>query len=113
MAYRLPRQTPITDCLHYLKDEGIIGRIEKRRNNFVERNKNYTLIKYGETLKHSQGRRIRVKNIHVDRSVKRKNSWKGKLHLHKPHLFFSYTKTTPQAGTGRCRRSKHEYATET
>ena len=107
MAFRLPRQTPITDCLQYLKDEGIIGRIEKRRNNFVERNKNYTLIKYGETLKHSQGRRIRVKNIHVDRSVKRKNSWKGKLHLHKPHLFFSYTKTTPQAGTGRCRRSKH------
>ena len=36
MAYRLTRQTPLTDCLQYLKDEGIIGRIEKRRINFVE-----------------------------------------------------------------------------
>ena len=96
MAYRLPRQTPITDCLQYLKEEGIIGRIEKRRNNFVERNKNSTLIKYGETLKHSQGRRIRVKQTHVDRSIKMKNSWKGKLHLHKPHLFFSDTTTHPE-----------------
>ena len=96
MAYRLPRQTPLTDCLQYLKEEGIIGRIEKRRNNFVERNKNSTLIKYGETLKHSQGRRIRVKNIHVDRSVKWKNSWKGNLHLHKPHLFFSDIITYPR-----------------
>ena len=96
MAYRLPRQTPLTDCLQYLKEEGIIGRIEKRRNNFVERNKDSTLIKYGETLKHSQGRRIRVKNTHVDRSVRRKNSWKGNLHLHKPHLFFSDVTTRPR-----------------
>ncbi len=95
MAYGLPRQTPITDCLHLLKDEGIIGRIEKRRSNFVERNKNSALIRYGETLKYSQGRRIRIKNNHTDRSVKQKKTWKGKLHLHKPHLFFS--DTNPEA----------------
>ena len=89
MAYGLPRQTSIIDCLHLLKDEGIIGRIEKRRSNFVDRNKNSALIRYGESLKYSQGRRIRIKNNHTDRSVKHKTTWKGKLHLHKPHLFFS------------------------
>ena len=47
----------------------MIGRIEKRGNNFVRKK---TLIRYGETLKYSQGRRIRVKNKQTDRSVKQK-----------------------------------------
>jgi len=88
-AYGLPRQTPTVDCLQYLQDGGIIQRIENRRNNFVEKNKKSMLIRYGETLKYSQGRRIRTKRKHIDRSVKQKNTWKSKLHEHKPHIFFS------------------------
>ena len=87
-AYRLDRQTPTIDCLKYLKNEGIAGRLTKRRDNFVENNKNSTIVRHAETLKHSQGRRIRTRNVLRDRSTK-KEGWKASLKLHKKHLFFS------------------------
>ena len=87
-SYKLPRTTPVSKLLPYLELEGIANRIETRRNNFVKKNSNSTIIRHGETLTFSQGRRIRVKTTHRDRSVG-KNSWKTPLHNHKPHLFFS------------------------
>ena len=87
-AYRLDKQTPTVDCLKYLKNEGISGRLTKRRDNFVENNKNSTIVRHAETLKHSQGRRIRTRNVLRDRSAK-KEGWKAALKLHKKHLFFS------------------------
>ena len=87
-CYGLNRQTPIIDLLEYLKSGGIAERLEKRRNNFVENNKDSILIKHAETLKYSEGRRIRTKTVHRDRSL-RKKGWKANLHLHKEHLFFS------------------------
>ena len=53
-ACRLDRQTPTIDCLEYLKNGGIAGRLMKRRDNFVENNKNSTIIRHIETVKHSQ-----------------------------------------------------------
>lgn len=88
MPYRLPRQTPTIDCLDYLKDGGIAERLQKRRDNFIQRNKSSPLIRHGETLKNSQGRRIRIKRIHKDRSLRHKG-WKSKLHEHRDHTFFS------------------------
>ena len=86
--YGLDRQTPTIDCLNYLQDGGIADRIERRRNNFLENNKDSILIKHSETLKYSEGRRIRVKNLHKDRSL-RKTGWKADLHRHKEHKFLS------------------------
>ena len=87
-CYGLNRQTPTIDCLEYLKNGGIADRLEKRRNNFIENNKDSILIKHAETLKYSEGRRIRTKITHRDRSL-RKKGWKSNLHLHKEHPFFS------------------------
>ena len=78
MEYRLPRQTPTIDCLDYLKDGGIAERLQKRRDNFIQKNKSSPLIRHGETLKYSQGRRIRIKRIHKDRSLRHKGC-KSKL----------------------------------
>jgi len=50
--------------------------------------KDSILIKHAETLKYSEGRRIRTKTVHRDRFT-RKKGWKANLHLHKKHLFFS------------------------
>ena len=88
MAYRLPRQTPTLDCLDYLKYEGIAERLQKKRDNFVNKNKSSPLIRHGETLKYTQGRRIRIKRIHKDRSLRHKG-WKTRLHEHREHQFFS------------------------
>jgi len=87
-CYSLDRQTPTIDLIEYLKNGGIAERLEKRRNNFIENNKDSILIKHAETLKYSEGRRIRIKTVHRDRST-RKKGWKANLHLHKEHLFFS------------------------
>ena len=87
-CYGLDRQTTTIDLIEYLKNGGIAERLEKRRNNFVENNKDSILIKHSETLKYSEGRRIRTKTVHRDRSLRRKG-WKANLHLHKEHLFFS------------------------
>ena len=87
-SYGLDRQTPTIDCLDYLQDGGIADRLEKRRHNFMENNKDSILIKHAETLKYSEGRRIRVRNTHRDRAL-RKIGWKTNLHLHKEHKFFS------------------------
>ena len=91
-CYGLDRQTPTIDCLEYIQNGGIAERIDKRRNNFIENNKDSVIIKHSETLKYSEGRRIRVKNTHRDRSL-RKTGWKTKLHLHKEHKFFSNNTT--------------------
>ena len=54
----------------------------------MENNKDSILIKHAETLKYSEGRRIRVRNTHRDRAL-RKTGWKTNLHLHREHKFFS------------------------
>ena len=87
-CFGLNRQTPTIDCLDYLQDGGISDRLFKRRDNFVENNKDSILIKHSETLKYSEGRRIRTRTTHRDRSL-RKQGWKSKLHLHREHLFLS------------------------
>ena len=87
-AYRLDRQTPTIDCTEYLQKGGIAERLMKRKENFVESNKNSILIRHGETLKYSQGRRIRTKKNHRDKSS-RKEGWKASLKIHKKHTFFS------------------------
>ena len=94
MAYRLPSQTPTIGCLDYLKDGGIADRLCKRRDNFVETNKACAIIRHSETLKHSQGRRIRIKKHHKDRSVRNKG-WKTVLHEHREHIFFSDLNNDP------------------
>jgi len=71
-----------------LQDGGIADRLEKRRHNFMENNKDSILIKHAETLIYSEWRRIRVRNTHRDRAL-RKLGWKTNLHLHKEHKFFS------------------------
>ena len=87
-CYGLNRQTPTIDCLDYLLDGGISERLFKRRNNFVENNKDSILPKHSETLKYSEGRRIRTRIVHRDRSLQ-KQGWKSNLHLHREHNFFS------------------------
>ncbi len=52
-CYSLDRQTPTIDLIEYLKNGGIAERLEKRRNNFIENNKDSILIKHAETLKYS------------------------------------------------------------
>ena len=56
------------------------------RENAVESNKNSILIRHGETLKYSQGRKIRTKKIHRDTSS-RKEGWQVSLKINKKHLF--------------------------
>ena len=87
-CYGLHRQTPTIDCLDYLKNGGIADRLAKRRDNFIESNKHSILLKHAETLKYSEGRRIRTRTNHRDRSL-RKLGWKANLHQHKEHHFFS------------------------
>ena len=87
-CYGLDRQTPTIDLLDYLKDEGIAGRIEKRRDKFVSKNKDSMVIRHAEMLKYSKGRRMRIRTIYRDRGL-RKTGWKSTLHLHKEHIFFS------------------------
>ena len=53
-SYGLDRQTPTIDCLDYLQEGGIADRLEKRRHNFMENNKDSILIKHAETLKYSE-----------------------------------------------------------
>ena len=88
VSYQLPRTTPVVDCLQYLAKEGVAGRINSRRDNFIQKNKSSTVLRHGETLTYSQGRRICVKITHSDRSS-RTNSWKHTLRIHKPNLFLS------------------------
>ena len=63
-SYKLPRDTPIPDSLPYLSEGGIADRILKRRDNFLERNSNSTLLRHGESTTFSQGRRLRVRITH-------------------------------------------------
>ena len=87
-AFQLPRDTPIPDCLPHLKEGGISDRIVNRRDNFLERNSNSTLLRHGESTTFSQGRRLRVRTIHRDRSAKT-IGWKSKLTIHQPNTFLS------------------------
>ena len=57
-SFQLPRDTPIPDCLPYLSEGGISDRILKRRDNFLERNSNSTLLRHGESTTFSLGRRL-------------------------------------------------------
>ena len=87
-CYGLPRQTPTIDCLDFLKDGGIADRLAKRRENFIVANKDSIIIKHAESLKNSEGRRIRTRNNYRDRHL-RKLGWKANLHKHREHHFFS------------------------
>ena len=87
-AYQLPRDTPIPDCLPYLLEGGIGNRILRRREKFLERNSNSILLRHGESTTFSQGRRIRVRMTHRDRSVKTVG-WKSSLTIHQPNTFLS------------------------
>ena len=86
-SYGLDRQTPTIDCLDYLQEGGIADRLEKRRHNFMENNKESIMIKHAETLKYSEGRRIRVRNTHREKAL-RKTGWKNNLHLHKEQNYY-------------------------
>ena len=87
-AYQLPRDTPIPDCLPFLLEGGIADRILRRRESFLERNSNSTLLRHGESTTFSQGRRIRVRKIHRDKSAKTV-AWKSHLTIHQPNTFLS------------------------
>ena len=88
MAHQLPRDTSVIDCLPLLKEGGIAGRITSRRDNFITRNLTSTILRHGESTPYSQGRRLRVRTHHRDRSSKQQG-WKSQLTLHQPHIFFS------------------------
>ena len=99
MAHQLPRDTSVIDCLPLLKEGGIAGRITSRRDNFITRNLTSTILRHGESTPYSQGRRLRVRTHHRDRSSKQQG-WKSQLTLHQPHIFFSdinseYTPNNP------------------
>ena len=91
-SYQLPRETPIPDCLPYLSEGGISDRILKRRDNFLERNSNSTLLRHGESTTFSQGRHLRVRTIHRDISAKTVG-WKSQLTIHQPNTFLSDKQT--------------------
>ena len=91
-SYQLPRDTPIPDCLPYLSEGGISDRILKRRDNFLERNSNSTLLRHGESTTFSQGICLRVRVNHRDRSAKT-IGWKSQLTIHQPNIFLSDKQT--------------------
>ena len=88
MAHQLPRDTSVINCLPLLKEGGIAGRITSRRDNFITRNLTSTILRHGESTPYSQGRRLRVRTHHRDRSS-RQHGWKSQLTLHQPNIFFS------------------------
>ena len=94
MAHQLPRDTSVLDCLQLLKDGGISEKITCGCDNFILRNLTSTLLRYGETTLYSQGRRLRVRTHHWDRSA-RHSVWKSQLTLHQPNIFFSNINTEP------------------
>lgn len=68
-----------------MADADYLQGLMRIRDNFVEKNKDSILIKHSETLKYSEGRRIRTRNIHRDRSLQ-KTRMESDLHIHREHI---------------------------
>ena len=86
IAYNLQPRAPIVDCLQYLK-ESIVGRIDRRREKFLNNNYTRDIIQHTEFLKYSEGRRIAVRENFKNRNAP--SNWKAPLYRHKEFIFMS------------------------
>ena len=94
---------------HYLWVRSTLtGRLLRRRDNFVENNRNSLLIKHSETLKYSEWR-IRTRTVHRDRSLQ-KQGWKSNLHLHWDHFLYSNTRIETTDDNGNINTTQRDIA---
>ena len=89
ICFGLPRHTSNGDCLRYMGEESIVSRLEKRRLNFVANNAFSPLIRYSESLKTNEGRRLRTKRKFIGAGDPSEPPWKRRLYEHKETIFFS------------------------
>jgi hypothetical protein len=86
-CYRLRKETSKADMFNLLEGSSIMERINKRRENFLQKNINEQLIMYNETLPFSQGRRHRTHKLYIPPRAPR--DWRRILYVHKPRVFLS------------------------
>ena len=95
-----------------MADADYLQGLMRIRDNFAEKNKDSILIKHSETLKYSEGRRIRTRNIHRDRSLQ-KIRMESDLHIHREHIFFSNIKNEATQVTGNINTTQWNTAFQT
>ena len=87
VAYGLPRDTKILDCLNRIEDDDMIcSRIHRRRMKFIKNQHNELLITHGESLPYSEGRPFNTIRNYIPSGKGQDNRI---LHMHMPRLRFS------------------------
>ena len=86
LAYNLGMRAPIAECLPFINNS-IVSVIDKHREKFVARNIGNPLIRHTESLRFSEGRKLRVRREYADKSAP--GGYMRPFYLHKEVLFFS------------------------
>ena len=86
LAYNLGMRAPIAECLPFINNS-IVSVIDKRRDKFIARNLGNPLIRHTESLRFSEGRKLRVWKNYTDKSAP--GGYMRQFYLHKDVFFFS------------------------
>ena len=86
LAYNLGMRAPIAECLPFITNS-IVSVIDKRREKFIARNLGNPLIRHTESLRFSEGRKLRVWKNYTDKSAP--GGYMKQFYLHKEVFFFS------------------------